>query len=136
MEELKVVVWDYERDKFLGPDGIKFNFIKNCWSMLKEDVHNFLTKFYWKDQLPKGILASLLALVPKLDNPQALGDYRPIFMVSSLYKILAKVLIVRLNRVLKNVISPCQSTFIPRKHILDVFLVVNELIDLDRRKKI
>lgn len=135
MEDLKVVVWDYERDKFIGPNEIKFNFIKNCWSVLKEDIFNFITKFYWKAQLPKGILASFLALVPKLDNPQALGDYRPIFLVSSLYKILAKVLTVRLNRVLNNVISPCQSTFISRKHILDVVLVVNELIDLDRRKK-
>ncbi|MCH89354.1 cysteine-rich receptor-like protein kinase, partial [Trifolium medium] len=51
--------------------------------------------------LPKAITASFLALIPKKDHLQALSDYRPICLVSSLYKILSKVLSARLKKVLE-----------------------------------
>ncbi|MCI03330.1 LINE-1 reverse transcriptase like, partial [Trifolium medium] len=73
--------------------------------------------------------------MPKKDHPQVLSDYRPICLVSSLYKIVAKVLAARLKKVLGKVISKFQSAFLPNRQILDGVLVVNELIDLAKRRK-
>ncbi|MCI07590.1 LINE-1 reverse transcriptase like, partial [Trifolium medium] len=81
------------------------------------------------------ITASFLTLIPKKDHPQALSDYRPICLVSSLYKILSKVLAARLKKVLGKVISKVQSAFLPNRQILDGVLVVNELLDLAKRRK-
>ncbi|MCH86516.1 LINE-1 reverse transcriptase like, partial [Trifolium medium] len=95
----------------------------------------FLHEFHNKAFLPKAITASFLVLVPKKDHLQSLTDYRPICLVSSLYKILSKVLADRLKKVLGKVISKLQSAFIPNRQILDGVLVVNELLDLAKRRK-
>ncbi|MCH96062.1 RNA-directed DNA polymerase (Reverse transcriptase), partial [Trifolium medium] len=107
------------------PDGFNFNFLKACWEIIKGDVKGFLHEFHNNAILPKAITASFLALIPKKHHPQALSDYRPICLVNSLYKILAKVLVARLKRVMGKLILK----------ILDGVLVVNELIDMAKRRK-
>ncbi|GJV69249.1 RNA-directed DNA polymerase, eukaryota [Tanacetum coccineum] len=52
------------------------------------------------------------------------------------YKIIAKILANRLYRVIDSLISPEQTTFIRGRQILDGPLLVNELIDWYKRKKI
>ncbi|GKA75212.1 RNA-directed DNA polymerase, eukaryota [Tanacetum coccineum] len=40
LEEVKEAVWSCEGSKAPGPDGVKFNFIKHHWDVLKEDFYN------------------------------------------------------------------------------------------------
>ncbi|CAJ2631177.1 unnamed protein product [Trifolium pratense] len=135
VDEVRDVVWNSDGNKCPGPDGFNFNFLKACWDTLKGDIMDFVHDFHSNAILPKAITASFLALIPKKDNPQTLYDYRPICLVGSLYKIISKVLATRLKKVLGNLISKCQSAFLPNRQILDGVLVVNELIDLAKRKK-
>jgi hypothetical protein len=95
----------------------------------------FLHEFHINVTLLKAITASFLALIPKKNHPQMLSDYRPICLVGCLYKIIAKVLTTILKKVLGKLISDCQSAFLPNRQILDGGLVVNELIDLSKRRK-
>ncbi|CAJ2644735.1 unnamed protein product [Trifolium pratense] len=134
-EEVKEAIWSSDGNKCPGPDGFNFTFLKACWDIIKGDIIDFLHEFYNSAILPKAITASFLSLIPKKDHPQTLSDYRPICLVSSLYKILSKVLAARLKKVLGKVISTVQSAFLPNRQILDGVLVVNELIDLAKRKK-
>jgi hypothetical protein len=52
-----------------------------------------------------------------------------------LYKILSKILANRLKRVMSKLISKCQSAFLPQRQILDGVVVLNEIIDLTKRRK-
>jgi hypothetical protein len=52
-----------------------------------------------------------------------------------MYKILSKLLANRLKGVLGKLISKCQSAFLPHRQILDGVVVLNELIDLAKRRK-
>lgn len=61
--------------------------------------------------MTKEIISIFIALIPKVDNPQSLNDFRPISMVGSLYKILVKVLANRLGSIIGSVISDIQSAF-------------------------
>ncbi|PNX60241.1 cysteine-rich receptor-like protein kinase, partial [Trifolium pratense] len=88
--EVKQAVWDCDSYKSSGPDGINFGFIKDFWVELRGDVMRFLIDFHRNGRLSKGINATFIALIPKTDNPQRLNDFRPISLVGSLYKILAK----------------------------------------------
>jgi len=65
----------------------------------------FLVEFHRNGKLAKGINSTFIALIPKVDNPQRLNDFRPISLVGSMYKILAKVLANRLRSVIGSVIS-------------------------------
>ena len=96
LEDVTTAVWDVDSFKCPGPDGITFGFIKDFWDMLKADVMRFLVEFHRNGRLSKGINSTFIALIPKVDNPHQLNDFRPISLVGSLYKILAKVLANRL----------------------------------------
>jgi len=105
VEEVKTAVWDVESFKCPGPDGISFGFIKDFWDILKDDVMRFLVEFHRNGRLAKGINSTFIALIPKVANPHRLNDFRPISLVGSTYKILAKVLANRLRSVIGEVIS-------------------------------
>ncbi|PNX93422.1 cysteine-rich receptor-like protein kinase, partial [Trifolium pratense] len=135
VEEVRDILSSCDGNKCPGPDGFNFNFLKTCWDVLQADVMEFLNEFHSNAILPKAITASFLALIPKKDHPQVLSDYRPICLVGCLYKILSKVLAARLKKVMGKLISECQTAFLPNRQILDGVLVVNELIDLAKRRK-
>jgi hypothetical protein len=135
IEEVKEVIWCSDGSKCPGPDGFNFKFLKVCWDIIKNDIMAFLHEFFGNAFLPKAFTASFLTLIPKKDHPQALSDYRPICLVSCMYKILSKILAGRLKLVLGKLISKVQSAFLPNRQILDGVLVINELIDLAKRRK-
>lgn len=56
-------------------------------------------------------------------------DFRPMSLVSGIYKIIVKVLANRLKTVLANIISKTHNGFIRGCQILDFVLITNEYID-------
>ncbi|GAU25959.1 hypothetical protein TSUD_373600 [Trifolium subterraneum] len=133
--EVKAAVWDCDSYKSPGPDGINFGFIKDFWADLQGDVMRFISEFHRNGKLTKGLNSTFIALIPKVDNPQCLNDFRPISLVGSLYKILAKFLANRLRSVIGSVISESQTAFIKDRQILDGILIANEVVDEARKSK-
>jgi len=129
VDEVKVAVWDCDRFKSPGPDGVNLRFIKEFCLLLKEDIMCFIMEFHRNGKLVRGINTTFIALIPKVKNPQKLNDFRPISLVGSMYKILAKVLANRLRMVVGKVISETQTTFVKDRHILDGVLIANEVVD-------
>ncbi|GAU12613.1 hypothetical protein TSUD_132230 [Trifolium subterraneum] len=133
--EVKMAVWNCESYKSPGPDGINFGFIKDFWNELQGDVMRFISKFHRNGKLTKGLNSTFIALIPKIDSPQRLNDFRPISLVGCLYKILAKVLANRLRLVIGSVISESQTAFVKERQILDGILIANEVVDEARKSK-
>ena len=67
--------------------------------------------------------ASFLALTPKKNNALNIRDFRPINLVSNVYKLLSKVLANRLRTVLDKLISESQNSFVGGRQILDSVLI-------------
>ncbi|WJX73507.1 hypothetical protein P8452_57279 [Trifolium repens] len=89
----------------------------------------FIYEFHRNGKLTKGINSTFIALIPKVDSPQRLNDFRPISLVGSLYKILAKVLANRLRMVIGGVISESQTAFVKDRQIFDRILIANKVVD-------
>ncbi|XP_028061933.1 uncharacterized protein LOC114265350 [Camellia sinensis] len=77
----------------------------------------------------RNVIKNSDALIPKVDSPSSLRDYRPISLIGSLYKILAKVLANRMKQVMPRIISESQSAFLGDRNILDRILIANEIVD-------
>ncbi|GAU49945.1 hypothetical protein TSUD_408400 [Trifolium subterraneum] len=134
-EEVKAAVWDCDSYKSPDPDGVNFGFIKDFWAELRGDVMRFIFEFHRNGKLTKGINSTFIALIPKIDSPQRLNDFRPISLVGNLYKILAKVLANRLRLVIGSVMYESQTAFVKDRQILDGILIANEVVDEARKFK-
>ncbi|GAU14347.1 hypothetical protein TSUD_309070 [Trifolium subterraneum] len=135
VEEVKAAIWDCDSYKSPGPDGINFGFLKEFWPEMRADIMRFITEFHRNGKLSKGINSTFITLIPKVDSPQKLNDFRPISLVGSLYKILAKVLANRLRTVIGSVISETQTAFVKERQILDGILIANEVVDEARKSQ-
>lgn len=81
-------MWDCDSFNSPGPDGISFGFIKQFWPDMKDDFMCFLAEFHQNGKPTKGINSTFIALIPKVDNPQRLNDFRLISLVGCMYKFL------------------------------------------------
>ena len=95
----------------------------------------FLNEVFERGRFVRSLNSTFLFLIPKYKGAKDLKDFRPISLVGSLYKLLAKVLANRLKRVMNKLMSKAQNAFIQGRQILDASLVANEIIDSIVKKK-
>ncbi|GJV81212.1 RNA-directed DNA polymerase, eukaryota [Tanacetum coccineum] len=62
-------------------------------------------------------------------------DFRPISLIDSFYKIIAKILANRLSMVISDLVSDVQSAFVSNRKILDGPFILNELISWCKNHK-
>jgi hypothetical protein len=71
----------------------------------------------------------LITLIPKSKDHARLGNWRPITLFGSLYKIMAKTLARRLQSFLPNVVRPNQTGFVEGRSIFDNTFLAQEALE-------
>ncbi|XP_019054287.1 PREDICTED: uncharacterized protein LOC109115081 [Nelumbo nucifera] len=135
-EEIKAEIFKMEGDKSPGPDGLTNLFYVNCWDFIKQDLVNVFQSFHSNAFLQRSLNTTLITLIPKIEGAVNIKDFRPISLLNSFYKVLAKVLAERLKGVIGSMVSDKQFAFVPGRQMLDSVLIANELTDSRKREGI
>ena len=87
-------------------------FWKSCWPIVGREVMQLFEEFHMQNSLTHSLNATFLVFIPKKGGAGDVKDFRPISLLGSLYKLLAKVLANRLKRVIGKVVSNSQNAFV------------------------
>ncbi|GKV52014.1 hypothetical protein SLEP1_g58623 [Rubroshorea leprosula] len=129
-EQVKQTIWECDSNKAPGPDGFHFGFLKAMWSEIKKEILNFVTEFQVNGRMVRGLNAAFIVMIPKKENPQKIEDFRPISLIGSMYKIIAKLLANHLKRILGNIIGEEQFAFVGDRPLMDGVLIANEVVEV------
>nr|GEZ87917.1 RNA-directed DNA polymerase, eukaryota [Tanacetum cinerariifolium] len=75
--------------------------------------------FFCMERSRKEVTRLFITLIPKVPNANMVKDFRPISLIGSLYKVIAKVLANHLVTVLDDIVDEIQSAVMTDRQILD-----------------
>jgi hypothetical protein len=111
-----------------GTDGFPARFFQRNWATLKAGIINGVKLFFLTGNMPEGVNDTAIVLIPKVDFPETMKDFRPISLCTVIYKIIAKCLVNRLRPILGDLISANQSAFVPGRLITDNAFIAFECL--------
>ncbi|XP_057792998.1 uncharacterized protein LOC131009600 [Salvia miltiorrhiza] len=106
--EIAAAVFRMDANSTPGPDGFSGMFFQKCWNVIKSDVIMGVQTFFRRSYLPVGCNASNMVLIPKKENVNTVADLRPIVLSNFFFKIISKILALRLNAVAASHVSDNQ----------------------------
>ena len=115
MEEVTEAMKQLPAGKSLGVDTIPAEFYQEMWDDIESDIFNFVSEAINQCSLHEEINISKIALLPKSEDRLKIQNYRPISLLNTLYKIVAKVYANRMKPLLHNWILPSQTGFVPNR---------------------
>ena len=118
-EEIKNALFSINNSKAPGPDGFSSLFFKRAWSIIGNDVCEAVADFFSNGCMLCEINCTIIALVPKVPNPNTMHDYRPISSCNTIYKCISKIIVARIKRCIPYIIFPAQTAFVQEHSIAD-----------------
>jgi hypothetical protein len=97
-DEIDNIVRALPNYKSPGPDGFNNEFTKATWLVIKHDFYNLCKSFFENNCCLKRINGSYITLIPKVDTPMVVNDFRPISLLNTSMKLLTKILATKLQQ--------------------------------------
>jgi hypothetical protein len=89
-----------------GPDGLHLVFYKKNWNVYGEEITQEVLQAVNSGVIPDGWNDTTVILIPKTDNPELVTQFRPISWCNVIYKIISKMLALRMKGIVHEVIAP------------------------------
>ena len=111
-----------------GMDGFSNTLIKSCWKFLRIPLSKYAQACYDKGSLTANFRGASIRLIPKKSDLACLKNWRPISLLSNMYKILSRALNERLNKIVNRICSRAQKGFNKSRYTQEVLINVWESI--------
>ena len=109
-------------------DGFPLLFYKQYCDKVGMEVLEVMLTVLNSGTIPANLNHTFLTLIPKMQSPRRVTDFRPISLSNVLFKLIAKVIANHLKPLLPNLISETQSAFMLERLITDNILITHETL--------
>ena len=137
VEEASKSLKDMKNGSSPGLDGLTTEFLKFFWAKIRDTVVQSFNESFLSGHLSYSQTSAVITLIHKgKDLPKnKLGNWRPISLTNSDYKLLAKCLANRLSKVIEKIISEDQVGYIKGRHVSTTLRTIDDVIEFYRLKE-
>jgi hypothetical protein len=86
-----------------GFDGFSNTLIDKCWPFLRRPLFKYYNCCLQKGTLTENFCSACIRLIPKKGDTSKLKNWRPISLLSNMYKIISRAVNLRLDKVVNRV---------------------------------
>ena len=129
MEDIHKALMSMANDKSPGPDGFTTNFFKFFWPDLRKPLLESYLYSFQNGELADSQRHGLLSLIPKPDKDLCyLKSWRPLSLLATDYKILAKALACKLQKVVGTIVSSDQVGYVKNRFIGENIRIIDDIV--------
>ncbi|KAL4298146.1 hypothetical protein GQ457_12G019110 [Hibiscus cannabinus] len=126
--EILAAFQDINPTKAPGIDGFPGSFFRQHWELIGPDILRLCHYLLTRKIDMSCVNATVITLIPKVEDPVRMQQLRPISLCTVVYKIVSKTILNRMKPFLPDCISENQSAFLKGRLISDNILVAHELL--------
>eukprot|EP00253_Pinus_taeda_P035974 PITA_35974 len=134
-EEVESVIKSMAKDKSPGPNGWTIKLFQHFFDKIGAKLIEVVEESRKKGAVYSPFNATFVALIPKKEVLESFEDFRPISLCNSIYKIIAKVIAVRIKPILSRCITNEQFGFLDGHQIHEAIGVAHETIHSVKQMK-
>lgn len=134
-EEVESVIKSMAKDKSPGPDGRTIELFQHFFEQIGTELTEVVEESRRKGEVYSPFNTTFIALIPKKENPDSFEDFRPISLCNCIYKIIAKLIAVRIKPILSRCITNEQFGFLDGRQIHEAIGVAQETIHSVKKMK-
>ncbi|XP_024004071.1 uncharacterized protein LOC112081541 [Eutrema salsugineum] len=127
-EDIRSVVFALPRGKAPGPDGFSVEFFTSGWSMVGSDLILAVQEFFRSSCSLKKFNGTTLTLILKFPGADKLSDFRPIACCNIFFKVISRILGLRLKMFSSKVVQRNQVGFMDGWLLCENVLLVSERV--------
>ena len=113
-----------------GIDGLTVEFYKAFWDILAHDIIEVFNESLVSGSLPLSCRRAVITLLPKKGNLQNIGNWRPVSLLCTDYKILSKVLANRLKGTMEQILHRDQTYCVSSRSMVDNIYLIRDVLEV------
>lgn len=133
--EIKSALFQMEKNKAPGPDKISIEFYQCCWDIVKHDIVALFNDFHDGRSDISRLNYGIITLLPKIKDASKIQQFRPICLLNCLYKLITKVLTIKIEPFAPQLIHANQTAFMKGRNIASGIMCLHEIMHETKRRK-
>merc|ERR1711924_293644 len=119
-----------------GPDEIPIEFLKGLSDVEREPLRELINEWWTTEKIPEDQLKARVVLILKKGDSSTWGNFRPISLLNSTYKIIAALIRKRLSDTIDPFLQKTQYGFREKKSTAQAIHIIRGIMDTSVRSGI